>query len=166
MNRREGSPEYFCGIFRWCGNTHLDPWKQIYQKWYISPGLFWVGVQTRNCAVFGQGVVLLTERMNTVMSNIRMLLHQVKNVCSDIAQCTTIYFTVDFILSVCMCICMVEWMTYVGVHHGMARRSGNKLWSWLSFSSHFYIGSWDWNEAVKFLWQTPLPMELPCWPLV
>lgn len=127
------------------------PWplKANISKMIHSPGLFRFGVQTRNCTVFGQGVVLLTERMHTVMSNIRMLLYQVKNVCSDIAKCITIYFTVDFILSVCMCICMVEWITCVGGPYAIARRSGNKLWSWLSFSSHLYIGFWDWNEAVQ-----------------
>lgn len=72
------------------------------------PGLFQVGIQTRNCTVLGQGVVLLIERMHTLMSNIIMLLHHMKNVCSDIVKCIIIYFTVDFILSVCMCICMVE----------------------------------------------------------
>lgn len=144
------------------------PWslKADVSKIINFPGLFQVGIQTRNCTVLGQGVVLLIERMHILMSNIVMLLHHMKNVGSDIAKCILIYFTVDFILSVCMCICMVEWITYVGVHHAIARRSGDKLWSWLSFSSHLYTGSWDWNEVVKVLWQIPLPMEPPCWPLV
>lgn len=144
------------------------PWplKANISKMIHFPGLFQVGVQTRNCTVFGQGVVLLTERMHTLMSNIIMLLHQMKNVCSDIAKCTTIYFTVDFILSVCMCICMVEWITYVrcaSCHSKEVKGQIMELAFFLLPPLYRFLGlKW----SCQALWQTPLPMEPPCWPLI
>lgn len=31
-NKRQGTSESLCGIFRWCRNIHLEPWKQMYMK--------------------------------------------------------------------------------------------------------------------------------------
>lgn len=67
---------------------------------------------------------------------------------SCIVTYITIYFTADFILFIVMCICMIEWCTYVGVHPAMARRSGDKFVE-LLFSFQLYKGSWDWNQAVR-----------------
>ena len=78
-NKRQHISEGFRGIFRWCRNTHLDPWKQMRMEIQICPDFSRLmfkpeTVQSSAKVSFHWQI----DRMCALMHDIIMLMQQIK----------------------------------------------------------------------------------------